>query len=104
MFDDLFQMLQENVSRYISWQLSPGAEFRFFQICAQSVVFHDFPLCSLKSSSQDIMFKKKEHQKWLKISHVRGNQSFQVERYLFSGAFPHKISSLRQIFKILASK
>ena len=97
-------MLQENVSRYISWQLSPGAEFRFFQICAQSVVFHDFPLCSLKSSSQDIMFKKKEHQNRLKITRLRGNQSFQVDRYLFSANFRHKISYVRQILTILASK
>ena len=36
--------------------------------CAQSIVFHDFPLWSLKSSSQDIMFKKKEHQKRLLLA------------------------------------
>ena len=47
---------------------------------------------------------KKEHQKWLKISRVRGNQSFQVVIYLFSVDFGHKISSVRQIMTILASK
>ena len=40
----------------------------------------------------------------VKISRVRGNQSFQVERYLFSVNFRHKISSVRQTLTILASK
>ena len=44
---------------------------------------------------------KKRTSKWLKISHLRGNQRFQVARYLLSGDFPHKISSVRQIVKIL---
>ena len=47
---------------------------------------------------------KKEHQKWLKIGPVEANQSFQVERYLFSDDFAHKITSVRQILTILASK
>ena len=44
---------------------------------------------------------KKRTSKWLKISHLRGNQSFQVAKYLLPGDFPPKISSVRQIVKIL---
>ena len=45
---------------------------------------------------------KKRTSKSVKISRIRGNQSFQVDRYLFSANFCHKISSVRQILTILA--
>ena len=47
---------------------------------------------------------KKRTSKTVNRSHLRGNQSFQVERYLFSVSFRHKISSVRQILTNLASK
>ena len=104
MVDDRIQNMKKNASRKTSWQLLPGTEFRFFQFCAQNILFRDFALCSLKSSHQNITFEKKDHRNWLKIGKMRANQSFQVERYLFSDYFAHKISSVRHILIILASK
>ena len=88
----------------ISRQVLPGAKIRFFHFLGENIIFHPFLLFSLNSLQKNIMFKKKEHQNWVKIDEMRGNQSFQVQENFLLHCLGHDISSLRHMTIILASK